>query len=70
MEKIKCPICGTEIEDEQFVPCPCCEWAYTGYESIYEEDEKDEFNFISRKKAKENLKNGLNIWGYPLKYKI
>ena len=69
MEKIKCPICGNEIEDEQFEPCPKCGWAYTSWECCYEEDEKDDYNLISRKEAKENYAKGLNIWGEPLKKK-
>ena len=66
MVKVKCPICGNEIPDEQFQPCSYCEWGYTGYENIYEENEIDDYNLISKKQAKENLAKGLNKWGEPL----
>ena len=66
MEKVKCPICGKNIEDEQFIPCEYCGWSYTGWESIYEENEKDDYNLISRAEAKDNLAKGLNKWGEPL----
>lgn len=65
LDRIKCPICGTEIEDELFVPCPYCEWGYTGIEH-YSPDEKCEFNFISPNAAKELVAKGFNIWGDPL----
>ncbi|MBE5746824.1 MAG: hydrogenase maturation nickel metallochaperone HypA [Clostridiales bacterium] len=64
--KVKCPICGKEISGEQFFPCGYCGWGYTDWENLYEEDEFDDYNLTTRKKAKENLAKGLNIWGEPL----
>lgn len=66
LERIKCPICGTEIEDELFVPCPYCEWGYTGIEKCFPEDEKSDFNFMSPKEAKAMVARGLTIFGAPL----
>ena len=66
MEIVKCPICGIEIEDDPYNACEFCGWGYTGDENLYEEDEKDDYNLISRKQAKENLSKGLNKWGEPL----
>ena len=63
--RIKCPICGTEIDDELFVPCPYCEWGYTGIEHC-DPDEKCDFNFMSPTQAKELLAKGLTKWGDPL----
>ena len=68
MEKVKCPICKTQIDDNPYVSiCPYCKWTYTGVESVYEEDEKDDFNLISREQAKDKLKNGFDKYGNPLK---
>ena len=68
MARVNCPICGTKIDDdERFEVCPVCNWAYTGIESAYEEDEKDDYNLISRKEAKERFAKGLNIWGEPIR---
>ena len=66
LDRIKCPICGTEIEDELFVPCPYCEWGYTGIEHCSPDDYKSSFNFMSPKEAKELVAKGFNIWGDPL----
>lgn len=66
MDKVKCPICGKEIEDEPYTECPFCQWGYTGDENLYTEDEKDDYNLISRKEAKANYAKGLNVWGEPL----
>lgn len=66
MDRVKCPICGTEIDDDTYTECPTCLWGYTGIEYAYDEDEKDDYNLISRKEAKENFAKGLNIWGEPL----
>ncbi len=67
MEKVKCPICDTLIDDNPYdTVCPHCHWTYTGVECVYEENEKDDFNLISREKAKINLKNGLDKYGKPL----
>ena len=66
MDKVKCPICGNEIDDDPYTPCPYCAWGYTGDENLYEEDEKDDYNLISRKEAKTNYAKGLNKWGEPL----
>lgn len=66
MEKVKCPICGTLIEDEPYLSCPYCEWGYTGDEGLYNEDEFDDYNLTTRKQAKENLEKGLTKWGEPL----
>ena len=65
-DKVKCPICGKEISGEQFEACAYCGWAYTDWEQHYEEDEKDDYNLTSRKKAKANLAKGLDKWGDPL----
>ena len=66
MDKVKCPICGIEIDDDPYTECPVCLWGYSGDENLYDEDEKDDYNLISRKEAKENFAKGLNIWGEPL----
>ena len=66
MDKVKCPICQKDIEDEPYTPCPYCGWGYTGDENLYEEDEFDDYNLTSRAKAKENLAKGLDKWGEPL----
>ena len=68
MEKIKCPICQTEIEGKPFeMFCPKCAWGYSGTEQAYSEDEVDDYNLISRKKAKELFAKGLNKYGEPIK---
>ena len=66
LDRIKCPICGTEMKDELFVPCPYCEWAYVGIEEVLEEDERDDFNLMSLKEARALFKKGLTKWGDPL----
>ncbi|MBQ3040934.1 MAG: hypothetical protein IJD42_04970 [Clostridia bacterium] len=68
MEKVKCPICDTLIDDNPYdTVCPVCEWTYTGAECVYEENEKDDFNLISRAEAKANYKNGLTKYKKPIK---
>ena len=67
MDRIDCPICGIKIDGEQFENCPVCGWAYTGYEFAYDENEKDDYNLISRKEAKEKFAKGLNKWGDPIR---
>ena len=68
MEKVKCPICNTLIDDNPYdTVCPVCQWAYTGVERVYEENEKDDFNLMSRAAAKNNYKKGLTIFGKPIK---
>lgn len=64
--KVKCPICGTEIEDMTYEDCPYCDWTYIGYENELSPNEVDSANHISIKQARENVKKGLNIWGNPL----
>lgn len=66
MEKIKCPICGTLIDDEDYEPCPYCAWAYVGIEEMLDPDEKEAFNLMSINQAKTLLKVGKNKWGNPL----
>ena len=66
IENIKCHICGTEYEGEQFDECPYCVWGYTGIEHLQEEDEVDSYNCISIEGSRKNLKNGLTIFGDPL----
>lgn len=66
MEKIKCPICGTLIDDEEYEPCPYCAWAYVGIEDLLEPNEKEAFNLMSMNQAKALLKAGKNKWGDPL----
>ncbi len=66
MEKIKCPICGTLIDDEDYEPCPYCAWAYVGIEEMLDPDEKEAFNLMSINQAKTLLKAGKNKWGNPL----
>ena len=65
-KKVKCPICGTEIDDVTYEDCPYCDWTYVGYEEEMEDNEIDSANPVSKYQAKENLKKGLNIWGDPL----
>lgn len=68
MEKVKCPICDSIINDNPYDEmCPVCAWTYTGVESVYEEGEKDDYNLMSRKKAKELYAKGLNKYGEPIK---
>lgn len=66
MKKVKCPICGKEIDDDPYNECPYCLGGYTGDENLYEEDEKDDYNLISRKEAKNNIAKGLSVFGDPL----
>lgn len=66
MDKIKCPICGTEMDDDDFTDCPYCGWGYTGFEDAYEDDEKEEYNLMSKNEAKKLLSEGKNVWGKPL----
>lgn len=68
MEKVNCPICKTEINDNPYDEiCPKCKWTYTGIENVYEENEKDDFNGISRKEAKQLYSKGLNKYGEKIK---
>ena len=55
MEKIKCPICGTLIDDDDYVPCPYCAWAYVGIEEILDPNEREAFNLMSVNEAKKLL---------------
>ena len=67
MQKVKCPICETEINDEPFSSfCPKCNWGYSGMEKFYAEGERDDYNLISRKDAKLLFKKGLNKFGEPI----
>ena len=67
MEKVRCPICNTLIDDNPYnIICPVCQWGYTGVECVYEENEKDDFNLISRAEAKSNYEKGLTVFGEPL----
>ncbi|MDE5667707.1 MAG: hypothetical protein K2I29_05650 [Clostridia bacterium] len=67
MEKIKCPICGTLINDDPYSEaCPKCAWVYTGVEDCYDPDEKEDFNLMSVNKAKKLLAEGKDKWGNPL----
>ena len=62
---MKCPICNTEHNAEPLVEeCPVCDWIITYTE---DDSEYDEVNHTTMASAKENFKNGLNIWGKPLK---
>lgn len=68
MEKVKCPICNAIINDAPYDEmCPTCAWTYTGVENVYEENEIDDYNLISRKQAKELFAKGLNKYGEPIK---
>lgn len=67
MERVKCPICGIEIDDEPYEACPVCGWGYTGIEDSLEENEKDCYNLMTIKEAKERFAKGLNIWGEPIR---
>lgn len=65
--KVKCPICGTEIEDMTYEDCPYCDWTYVGYEETdMGLDELDSANPITIRQARENVAKGLDIWGDPL----
>ena len=66
---VKCPICGKEFDREPCDYCPVCDWLYMGIEETFDEYEVDEANGISIKQAKENFKNGMDIWGDPIKNK-
>ena len=68
MVKLKCCICGTEYEGEYDDECPVCLWSNSGIEEqMYNDDERDAYNLMSRKKAKENYAKGLTIFGDPIK---
>ncbi len=60
----KCPICGTEFEGGCYDECPNCDWLYEG--TVDDVDDLDTSNPITARQARENVKNGLNIWGDPL----
>ncbi len=66
MEKIKCPICGIERNNEYYEDCPYCGWGYIGTEDLYEEEEMVSFNGISVGEAKRLLNQGLSAYGEPL----
>ena len=68
MSKIKCPICDTPIEDKSFESfCSVCSWGYSGMEEFLKDDEIDDYNLMTRKKAKELFAKGLNKYGEPIK---
>ena len=67
--KYKCIICGKEFEygglyDE---PCPVCEWIPIHEDDVSDEDDYDEINHTTIRKARANYSQGLNIFGKPLK---
>lgn len=67
MSKIKCPICGNEINDENYRDCRYCGWEFIGCE--FAEDEDGTFkgsNPVSIAEAKRLVADGKNIWGEPL----
>lgn len=66
--KVKCPICGTELDgDDSLVDfCPYCDWTYLGWESELDPDDKDNVNHVSIRQAKRNVSKGLDIYGVPL----
>lgn len=69
-EMVNCPICGTEFDLKKLDDCPYCDWTYVGYENDLEPDEKECFNTMTVREAKENFKKGKNIWGEPLPKKL
>ena len=65
---VKCAICGTKFFGGMYEDsCPNCDWLYTGEEKEMNPDTPCDFNKISINQAKLNFKNGLDIWGKPLK---
>ena len=66
--KVNCPICQTQIDDDPYESvCKICGWVYTGNEIFcYGENEKDDYNLISRAEAKKLFKKGLTIWKEPI----
>ena len=67
MEKVKCPICQTLIDDNPFaVFCPNCKWGYSGMEKYFTDDDIDDYNLKSRNQVKQLLKQGLNKYGEPI----
>lgn len=66
--KVNCPICQTQIDDAPYESvCKICGWGYTGNEIFcYRENEKDDYNLISRAEAKKLFKKGLTIWKEPI----
>lgn len=64
--KVKCHICGTEFEGEDYDECPYCCWVHTGMEDFYSPDEKEDCNLMSINEAKRLVASGKNIWGDPL----
>ncbi len=70
MEKVKCYICGTEFDrDEYYDDCPYCDWTYLGFENELDENEYEEINTMTIAQAKANFAQGKDIWGEPLKEK-
>lgn len=65
---VKCAICGAKFNGGMYEDaCPVCDWLYTGEEKEMEPTDVCRFNHISINQAKQNFKNGLDIWGNPLK---
>lgn len=69
MDKVKCYICGTKFDRDESDACPHCDWYYEGWEEEIGEQEYVSSNHTTIAKAKENVSNGLNIWGEPLSKK-
>ena len=66
MDNVKCFICGTEFDRDKTDNCPYCDWFYEGWEKEIGADEYVSSNHTTVRKAKQNLGEGLNIWGEPL----
>ena len=65
MEKIICPICGSLVGPEPFRECDYCNWVIMG--DIFEDEEDDGYNPVTRGEAKRLYAKGLDIWGEPIK---
>ena len=65
---VKCPICGTVFEGGSFDDCPLCDWEYALWDNDTPDDEPSELNHgMTKREAKKNFANGLDMWGNPLK---
>lgn len=63
---IRCPVCGTQYQGDTLVDsCPVCDWVYDFSDDT--PNEKTGANPVTLNEAKENFKQGKNIWGVPLK---
>ncbi len=68
IKKINCAICGNTIHEIEYFPCKICGWAYTFEDTYLKEWEREDYNMMSRRKAKKLYQRGLTIFKDPLPY--